>query len=60
MVMKAKKKNTWVVKFYNVETGNISYRTYYETLDDINWLVDTFLEGNSSYIVSIFKLYKRI
>lgn len=60
MVMKAKKKFTWVVRFYNVKTGTIDFRMYRGiTADDINWYVDTFFEANSGYIVDIFKYYRR-
>ena len=58
--MKAKKKFTWFVKFYNVKTGDIDYRLYRDvTVDDVNWFVDAFLEGNSDYVVDIFKHYRR-
>lgn len=58
--MKAKKKFTWLVKFYDVKSGDIDFRLYRNvTVDDVNWLVDTFLEGNSDYVVDIFKYYRR-
>ena len=58
--MKAKKKFTWLVKFYDVKSGDIDYRLYRDvTVDDVNWLVDTFLEGSSDYVVDIFKHYRR-
>lgn len=58
--MKAKKKFTWIVKFYNVKSGNIDFRLYRDmTFDDVNWCVDTFTEGNSDYVVDIFKYYRR-
>lgn len=58
--MKSKKKFTWFVKFYNVKTGDIDYRLYRDvTVDDVNWFVDTFLEGSSDYVVDIFKHYRR-
>lgn len=58
--MKAKKKFTWIVKFYNVKSGNIDFRLYRDvTIDDVNWCVDTFTEGNSDYVVDIFKYYRR-
>ena len=60
MVMKAKKKFAWIVKFYNVKTGDIDFFLYRDvTIDDINWYVDTFSEGNSDYVVDIFKYYRR-
>lgn len=58
--MKAKKKFTWVVKFYNVKTGDIDFRLYRNvTFDDVNWLVDSYLLGDSDYVVDIFKYYRR-
>ena len=58
--MKAKKKFTWLVKFYDVKSGDIDFRLYRDvTVDDVNWLVDTFLEGSSDYVVDIFKFYRR-
>lgn len=58
--MKAKKKFTWIVKFYNVKSGDIDFRLYRDmTFDDVNWCVDTFTEGNSGYVVDIFKYYRR-
>lgn len=58
--MKAKKKFTWLVKFYDVKSGDIDFRLYCNvTVDDVNWLVDTFLEDNSDYVVDIFKYYRR-
>lgn len=58
--MKAKKKFTWIVKFYNVKSGDIDFRLYRDmTSDDVNWCVDTFTEGNSDYVVDIFKYYRR-
>ena len=60
MVMKAKKKFTWIVEFYNVKSGDIDFRLYRDvTVDDVNWYVDTFLEGSSDYVVDIFKYYRR-
>lgn len=58
--MKAKKKFTWIVKFYNVKSGDIDFRLYRDmTFDDVNLCVDTFTEGNSDYVVDIFKYYRR-
>lgn len=58
--MKAKRKFTWIVKFYNVKSGDIGFRLYRDmTFDDVNWCVDTFTEGNSDYVVDIFKYYRR-
>lgn len=58
--MKAKKKFTWCVRFYNVKTGDLDYLLYRNaTVDDVNWFVDTSLEGNSDYVVDIFKYYRR-
>lgn len=58
--MKTKKKFTWIVKFYNVKSGDIDFRLYRDvTVDDVNWYVDTFLEGSSDYVVDIFKYYRR-
>ena len=58
--MKAEKKFTWLVKFYDVKSGDIDYRLYRDiTVSDVNWLVDTFLEGNNDYVVDIFKHYRR-
>lgn len=58
--MKAKKKFTWIVKFYNVKSGDIDFRLYRDvTIDDVNWYVDTFTEDNSDYVVDIFKYFAR-
>lgn len=58
--MKTKRKFTWIVKFYNVKSGDIDFRLLRDlTIDDVNFYVDTFSEGDSDYIVDIFKYYGR-
>lgn len=58
--MKAKKKFTWIVKFYNVKSGDIDFCLYRDvTIDEVNWYVDTFSGGGSDYVVDIFKYYRR-
>ena len=59
MVMKAKRKFTWVIRYYNVMEGVITYRICAGiTVDEVNWLADTFLESHKDYELSIFKLRK--
>ena len=60
MVMKTKRRFTWVIRYYNVMEGVTTYRTYADiTVDEANWLADTFLKSHKDYELSIFKLYKK-
>lgn len=59
MVMKAKRKFTWIIRYYNAMKGLITYRTYVDiTVDEVNWFADTFLKSHKDHELSIFKLHK--
>lgn len=59
MVMKTKRRSSWIIRYYNVMEGVITYRTYVDiTVDEVNWLADTFLKNHKGYKLSIFKLHK--
>ena len=59
MVMKTKRKFTWVIRYFNTTEGVLTYRTYVDiTVDEVNWLADTFLKSHKDYKLSIFKLNK--
>lgn len=60
MVMKTERKFTWVIRYYNVMEGTITYRTFFDlTVEEAKWYASTYLEHNKNYQVSIFKLYKK-
>lgn len=59
MVMKTERKFTWCVRYYNVKTGNIDYRMYFNwTTREINEFVVDFISSHRDYIVRIFKNYR--
>lgn len=59
MVMKTERKFTWCVTYYNVKTGNIDYRVYFNwTIREINEFVADFVSSHDDYIVRIFKNYR--
>lgn len=59
MVMKTERKFTWCVRYYNVKTGSIDYRMYFNwTTREINEFVADFVSSHKDYIVRIFKNYR--
>lgn len=59
MVMKTERKFTWCVRYYNVKTGNIDYRMYFNwTTRGINEFVADFVSSHKDYVVRIFKNYR--
>lgn len=58
--MKTERKFTWCVRYYNVESGSIEYRMYYDwTIREINEFVTDFVASHKGYIVRILKSYKK-
>lgn len=59
MVMK-QKSYSWVFRYYNIKTGEISYRTFRNwTIGDAKRLADSFVGFNKDYSVEIYKIYKK-
>lgn len=59
MIMKAERKFTWCVRYYNVMSGDVDYRVYVGlTVREINKEVLDFIDSNDNYVVRIFKNYK--
>lgn len=57
--MKTERKFTWCVRYYDVKSGNVEYRMYYDwTIREINELVVDFVASHKDYVVRIFKNYK--
>lgn len=60
--MKAKRKYSWVFRYYDVMNGTVYYRLYHKlTVDDVDFLVNEFRKVNIDYRLGVFKLrfYKR-
>lgn len=59
MIMKTERKFTWCVRYYNVKTGNIDYRMYFNwTTREVNEFAADFVSSHKDYIVRIFKNYR--
>lgn len=57
--MKKTRRFTWCVRFYNVDSGDVTYRVYVDlTIRQINQEVLDFIDSNDGYVVRIFKNYK--
>lgn len=57
--MKTERKFTWLVRYYDVMSGTVSYREFIGlTAREINEEVKDFITSNDNYIVRIFKNYK--
>jgi hypothetical protein len=57
--MKAERKFTWCVRFYDFMSGHVSYRVYVGlTVREINKEILDFIDSNDNYVVRIFKNYK--
>lgn len=57
--MKKERKFTWCVRYFNIRTGNIDYRMYYDwTTREVNEFVADFISSNKDYIVRVFKNYR--
>lgn len=55
--MKAKRKYSWVFRYYDVMNGTVYYRLYHKlTVDDVNFLVNEFRKVNIDYRLGVFKL----
>lgn len=58
--MKTERKFTWCVRYFNVLTGNVEYRIYYDwTTSEIEEFVADFDASHEDYIVRVFKNYKK-
>lgn len=59
MVMKAERKFTWCIRYYNVKTNNVGYYMHYDwTVREINEYFADFVASHKDCIVRVFKLYK--
>lgn len=59
MIMKTGKKITWCVRYYNVKTGDVEYRMYFDwTTREIDALVADFVASHKDYLVRLFKQSK--
>lgn len=57
--MKKTRRFTWCVCYYNVMSGDVTYRVYVDlTIRQINQEVLDFIDSNDGYVVRIFKNYK--
>lgn len=55
--MKAKRKYSWVFRYYDVMNGTVYYRLYHKlTVDDVGFLANEFRKVNSDYRLDVFKL----
>lgn len=56
MIMKPKRKYSWVFRYHNVLKDKVYYRIYHSlTVDDVDFLTDEFCKANSSYYLDVFK-----
>lgn len=61
MIMKTERKFTWCVRYYNVKSGSVEYRMYFDwTASEINEFVADFVASHEGYLVRIFKNYKTL
>lgn len=57
--MKTGRKFTWCVRYYNVKTGSVDYRMYFDwSTREISDFVADFAASHKDYIVRLFKTYK--
>lgn len=57
--MKTGRKFTWCVRYYNVKTGSVEYRMYFDwSTREISDFVADFVASHKDYIVRLFKTYK--
>ena len=60
MIMKAKRKYSWIFRYYNVLNGEIYYRLHHGlTVDDVDFLTNEFCKANSNYYLDIFRFQFR-
>ena len=61
MVMKLRKKYSWVFRIYNAETGELNYRILHGlTIAGAEGLANDIVEGYSDIYVSIYRFYKDV
>lgn len=55
--MKAKRKYSWIFRYYDVLNGKVYYRPYHSlTVDDVDFLANEFCKANINYSLRVFKL----
>lgn len=62
LIVKAKRKYSWIFRYYDVLNGKVYYRLYHSlTVDDVDFLANEFRKANINYCLGVFKLrfYKR-
>lgn len=59
MIMKTEKKFIWCIRYFNLDTCKVGYRTYFNwTTSEISDKVADFVESHKNCIVCLFKHYK--
>ena len=54
--MKAKRKYSWIFRYYDVLNGTVYYRLYHKlTVDDVDFLANEFHKANINYRLGVFK-----
>jgi hypothetical protein len=60
VIMKTKRKYSWVFRYCDVLNGKACYRLYHKlTVDDVDFLADKFCKANSDYRLDVFRLRLR-
>ena len=60
MIMKTKKKYSWVFRYHNILKDEVYYRLYHSlTVSDVDFLTDEFCKANSGYCLDVFKFQFR-
>lgn len=55
--MKAKRKYSWIFRFYDAMNGTVYYRLYHKlTVDDVDFIANEFRKANIDYRLGVFKL----
>ena len=55
--MKAKRKYSWIFRYYDVTNGRSIIRIYHSlTVDDVDFLANEFCKANVNYRLDVFSL----
>lgn len=56
LIVKTRRKYSWVFRYHNVLNGKVCYRLYRSlTVDDVVFLVDEFCKANGGYCLDVFR-----